>query len=190
MSVTRAMLLYNYEKRNQSPYMNLTLTHCVLPLKRLGAFLFIFALLLDCGAALTYQQTEEAAQQSNSNSSSSAILAALGVSGGTGLASFSPSHISFKAGNSGSYDIVFSKWPLTGLHGTINVNLVMPGVLSSMTLTSFNIADDDQGYPLHFPNVASSGKPGSGVIQHTITSAPDASLNGTSLGTVSVTVTP
>ncbi|TGK04912.1 hypothetical protein EHO59_08670 [Leptospira semungkisensis] len=144
---------------------------------------------LNCGAALTYQQTEEAAQQNNSSTSSSELLAALGISGGgSGLAKFSASHLSIQAGNTGSYDIVFSKWPLTGLHGTINVSLTIPGALSDMSLFSFNVADD-QGYPITFTNTVSAGlKPGSGTIQHNIDSAPDSSLNNTSLGTVTVTV--
>ncbi|PJZ48992.1 hypothetical protein [Leptospira saintgironsiae] len=160
-------------------------------------FLFV-AFVLNCGLALGYQAEEEAAKASQENDNSP-ILAALGLSAGggsSGIVSFSVSSLSFSATGvgSGTYTITVPSWPVSGSTGQIDLTLTWSGTMacSNPSPSSFSFADDQQ-YPVTSSTITfACGKPGSGAIDHTIINAPSAasSLIGTSVGSVSITVSP
>ncbi|PJZ77119.1 hypothetical protein [Leptospira neocaledonica] len=157
--------------------------------------IFIFAIsVLDCGLALGYQ-SEEAAKASQENNNDP-ILAALGLSfGGSGLINFSigSSQIISTSG-SVNYTITVPKWPTSD---SGQIDLIIEWVSEDVACLdpspgTFSFVSDQQ-----YPRVSSTitfscGKTGSGKILHTVTSAPESatSLVGTSLGDISVTITP
>ncbi|MGJ4747644.1 hypothetical protein ACQV5M_14890 [Leptospira sp. SA-E8] len=155
--------------------------------------IFLFAVqVLNCGLALGYQAEEEAAQASEKNNNDP-ILAALGLSsgGGNGIISLSVGAQTISTSGSVVYTITVPKWPTTD-PGQIDLSITWSGTMacSNPSPSAFSFAND-QTYPITSSNITfSCGKAGSGVIKHTVTSAPNSasSLIGTVVGSIAVTV--